>query len=139
MKFWDTSALLPLLVEEASTDLREKQLGDDPEVAVWYGAPVEIESALSRRERDGALPAGIRKAAESRLSVLAGLWMEVNPTVQVRTRAIRALRVHSLRAADAFQLAAALVLSRENPNNLPFLTADSRLRDAAHREGFPTD
>lgn len=92
---------------------------------------MEIESALSRREREGVLGPESRRLAEARLSALAHFWMEVNPTAQVGNRAIRLLRVHSLRAADAFQLAAALVLSGENPQRLDFLTADAQLKAAA--------
>ena len=54
----------------------------------------------------------------------------------VRNRAIRLLRVHPLRAADAFQLAAALVAFRAQPQDAIFLTGDERLRLAAEREGF---
>ncbi len=39
--------------------------------------------------------------------------------------------------ADAFQLAAALVACRFEPGQLPFVCADSRLAEAANREGFP--
>lgn len=136
MKFWDTSALLPLLVEEETSKFRERQLSEDQEIAIWYGTPVEIESALSRREREGTLNSDVRKVAGKRLAALAGFWMEVNPTAQVRARALRTLRVHPLRAGDAFQLAAALVLTADNPGNLQFLTADKRLSEAAQKEGF---
>ena len=46
------------------------------------------------------------------------------------------LRVHALRAADALQLAAALLASDEEPAGLDIVTLDSRLADAARREGF---
>ncbi len=50
---------------------------------------------------------------------------------------MRLLRVHPLRAADAFQLAAAIAAADESPRSLPFVTFDSRLARAAEREGFP--
>lgn len=46
------------------------------------------------------------------------------------------MRLHPLRAADALQLAAALVLSDFEPRTLPFVTLDDRLASAARREGF---
>lgn len=138
MIFWDTSGIFPLLVEEESTEAREQSLLADSEMVIWYGTPTEIESAMSRREREGVLPRDVRMLADKRLEALANFWMEVSPTPQVRLRAIRLLRVHALRAADAFQLAAALILCRDNPGELAFLTADSRLKEAAHREGFRT-
>ena len=73
------------------------------------------------------------------LEALAESWHEVLPTSELRARAMRLLRVHPLRAADALQLAAALAASSENPAALPILTSDERLRDAARKEGFDVD
>ena len=139
MNFWDSSALVPLLVTEASSDLRRKQYHADPWAVVWFGILAEIESSLVRRQRDGQLPADVEHAARKRLHEMTKQWTEVTPTTEVRARAIRLLRVHPLRAAAAFQLAAALIFCREQPQHLPFLTADQRLRDAANLEGFPVE
>jgi len=139
MNFWDSSALVPLLVTEASSDLRRKQYDADPWAVVWFGTLAEIESSLVRRQRDGQLPADVEHAARKRLHEMTKQWTEVTPTTEVRARAIRLLRVHPLRAADAFQLAAALIFCREQPQHLPFLTADQRLRDAANLEGLPVE
>lgn len=49
---------------------------------------------------------------------------------------MRLLRIHELRAADALQLAAALVLAVFDPKTLPFVTLDACLATAAEREGF---
>jgi predicted nucleic acid-binding protein len=139
MKFWDSSALVPLLVTEATSDLRRTQYDADPWAVVWFGALVEIESSLVRRQRDGQLSADVEHAARKRLVEITKQWTEVLPTNEVRARAIRLLRVHQLRDADAFQLAAALIFCREQPQHLPFLTADQRLRDAASLEGFTVE
>ena len=139
MNFWDSSALVPLLVTEASSDLRRKQYDADPWAVVWFGTLAEIESSLIRRQRDGQLPADVEHAARKRLHEMTKQWTEVTPTTEVRARAIRLLRVHPLRAADAFQLAAALIFCREQPQHLPFLTADQRLRTAADLEGFSVE
>jgi predicted nucleic acid-binding protein len=139
MKFWDSSALVPLLVTEETTTLRQHQYNIDPWAIVWFGTPAEIESSLIRRRRNGELPASAEHAARNRLSEITAQWTEVTPTNEVRARAIRLLRVHPLRAADAFQLAAALIFCREQPQHLPFLTADQRLHPAANLEGFPIE
>lgn len=136
MRFWDSSALVPLLVREETTDFRQDQYDADPVTVVWFGTLAEIESSLFRRQRDGQLPAPAESAARRRLSKIAEQWIEVSPTHEVRDRAIRLLRMHQLRAADAFQLAAALVFCREQTQHLPFLTSDTRLRQAAELEGF---
>ena len=139
MRFWDSSSLVPLLVTEETSSLRQHQYNIDPWAVVWFGTLAEIESSLIRRKRDGQLPANLEAAARRRLSEVTAQWTEVTPTNDVRNRAIRLLRVHPLRAADAFQLAAALIFCREQPQHLPFLTADQRLRTAASLEGFPIE
>ena len=137
MRFWDSSAITPLLVVEADSAQRERQLADDADMLVWFGTLTEVESSLARRKRAGELPAESELRARRHLDQLSAHWTEVTPTTEVRARAIRLLRVHPLRAADAFQLAAALIFCREQPQHLPFLTADQRLRTAADLEGFP--
>lgn len=136
MRFWDTSALTPLLVREANSGLRESQLRTDGQILVWYGTAVEIESALCRRKRDGSLAADAEALARRRLMDLVAGWAEVEPLRSVRDRACRLLRVHTFRSADAMQLAAALVATGERPQGFAFLTGDVRLRSAAEAEGF---
>jgi len=70
------------------------------------------------------------------LRLAAATWTEVLPSSQVREQAIRLLRVHPLRAADASQLAAAIVASDFRPSALEFVTLDSRLAESAEKEGF---
>jgi uncharacterized protein len=136
MRFWDSSALVPLLVSEPDTVRRAAALRSDPVQAVWWGTQIECESALQRRLREGVLDATAIRQARTRLTALAVAWSEVPPTAAVRTLAIRLLRTHALRAADAQQLAAALVLAQAGLPDLDFLTADTRLADAAEIEGL---
>ena len=67
------------------------------------------QSAIARLEREGALEAAAVAAAFARLKRLGEGWHEVEPSDGVREAAVRFLRVHQLRAADALQLAAAFV------------------------------
>jgi predicted nucleic acid-binding protein len=136
MIFWDSSAITPLLVTEGGSVLREDQLRRDPVMVIWYGTPAEIESALSRRKREGNLDREVELRARARLELLDDSWIEVQPTVSVRERAMRLLKVHSLRAADAFQLAAALIVCEERPRGFTFHSGDWRLLEAAEAEGF---
>lgn len=136
MRFWDSSAIAPLLVDEPDSDLREANLREDSEVLIWYGTPAELESALNRRKREGVLKENEEAKARRRLERIEASWIEVQPTVTVRDRALRLLRVHSLRAADAFQLAAALVVCSERTRGFVFHTNDLRLQAAARSEGF---
>lgn len=137
MKFWDASAVVPLVLAESSS-LRLRRLArTDPEVVVWWGTEIECASALARRQRDGSVgEAGVR-AAFDRLARLARMWQETEPGAAVREIARRLLRVHPLRAADALQLAAAVLASGSRPPTLEFVTLDERLATAARVEGFP--
>jgi predicted nucleic acid-binding protein len=139
MRFWDSSAIAPLLVEETASRPREAQLHEDAEILVWYGTWAELESAICRRERESSIDPEQAAMARTRLSVLTRAWLEVQPTSWVRERAIRLLRVHPLRAADAMQLAAALVAFKERTAGNRFLTADLRLAKAATLEGFAVE
>ncbi|MSU60027.1 MAG: PIN domain-containing protein [Pedosphaera sp.] len=136
MIFWDSSAVVPLLVGEPATAEREGQVRVDPVMLVWWGTAVECASALQRLVREGALREEGARASEARLRHLENHWVEVEPTAAVRRQAERLLRLHPLRAADALQLAAAIVACQHEPATLLFLTADKRLVDAARREGF---
>jgi len=136
MKFWDSSAVVPLLVEQAATvDMQELAMADSL-LLVWWSTAVECGSALARLEREGALDATSAAGAFSRLAQLATSWQEVEAGDLVRETAIRLLRVHNMRAADSLQLAAAFVAAEGRPSTLEFVTLDDRLALAAQKEGF---
>lgn len=134
MRFWDSSAIVPLLVRQPSTPVIVDLFNTDAEILVWWGTSVECISALARLERDGSLSNRDVSMAQARLRGLAEAWHEVQPHERVRSRAERLLRVHPLRAADALQLAAALEVAGESPIELVCL--DRRLGEAASRENL---
>jgi hypothetical protein len=136
LRFWDSSAIVPLILAEASTVEMQAIAEDDPVMCVWWATETECVSALSRLEREDALTAGATLDALRRLDVLADSWNEVQPVVALRGTARRLLRVHTLRAADALQLAAAVVAAEGVPASLDIVTLDGRLAAAARREGF---
>ena len=104
---------------------------------MWWGTGLECVSAFTRLEREGKLTAAELVAAIDNLPPLAASWQEVQPAARLRQTAERLLRVHPLRAADALQLAAAIIAADGDPSSLPFVTLDDRLARAAEREGFP--
>jgi predicted nucleic acid-binding protein len=136
VKFWDASAIVPLLIAEASTRRLQALAAGDPDMLVWWGSPVECVSALAHLERDGALDPRAAVLAFDRLKQLATGWHEVDPSDIVRETAARFLRVHPLRAADALQLAAAFIAAEQRPASLEMITLDERLASAAQKEGF---
>ena len=136
MSFWDSSALIPLIVEEPATPVARGLVRDRGTPVVWWGSLIECCSALERRHRRGQLKHAGRRQAEEVLNLLAAAWAEIQPTGPVRDRARRLLSSHDLRAADALQLAAALVWAEEEPSGRAFVCLDERLRQAARQNGF---
>ena len=136
MRFWDTSAVLPLIIEE---DLSEKVRGwldHDSEVALWGLTRVELASAIERRVREGRVDPRQRAAALRRAADFADGAHEVTDLLVVRAKSIALLARHALRAADAAQLGAALVLAEPDPASVTMVVLDQRLADAALREGL---
>lgn len=137
MRFWDSSALVPLIVNQPATRQARRLLEQDGELGVWWNSPVECCSALARLRREGIIDAAAESTGGALLKQLHESWYEVQPADAVREQAIRLLRLHPLRAADALQLAAGLELSGFPPE-IEFITFDDRLREAARLEGFTT-
>jgi predicted nucleic acid-binding protein len=134
--FWDSSAIVPLLVTEPRSQAIERLLSGDDQPVVWWATPVECQSALRRRHRESPWPSAQLAAATERLRVVAQHVDTVAPSDELRSRAGRLLASHPLRAADALQLAAALLWCEEQPHGEGFVTLDERLADAAANEGF---
>ena len=70
MRFWDTSGIIPLCVEEPMSSITRHLAETDNAVAVWWGTPVECASAIARLEREGAESARVAEAF-ARLDALA--------------------------------------------------------------------
>jgi len=136
VRFWDSSALIPLVVRERRSPLVEALVADDPDMMVWWASLVECGSAVHRLRREGVF------APAEAAQVLAGLTSvldaanAVEPGDEMCAKALRLLGVHPLRAADALQLAAALLWIRDRPHGKDFVCLDERLRTAAVIEGF---
>jgi uncharacterized protein len=141
-QFWDTSAIIPLLLREDTTLELLSLLRDDERMTVWWGTQIECVSALTRRMREGGLTVAVELQARAIFDRLTSTWTEIQPSDRVRARAERLLAVHPLRAADALKLASALVWTEDSPAQRSFVSLDNRLRQAARKEGFavrPTD
>jgi predicted nucleic acid-binding protein len=134
--FWDTSAIIPVLLPEPRSAAMTAALSADREVTLWWGTPVECLSAIYRRHRETPVPAPLLTEALNRLRALVEDADTVSPTDEVRRRAGRLVGAHPLRAADALQLGAALVWCEEQSHGEIFVCLDVRLREAARREGF---
>jgi hypothetical protein len=136
MRFWDSSALIPLLVHEEASDAMRSILSDDPRIAASVITPIEIESALWRRRHHDEMDAEQHMAAEEMFAELTASWSEIADIISAQRIALDLLSRHALRAADAIQLATAIVASDATAASLPFITLDRELGAAARAEGF---
>lgn len=136
MRFWDTSSIIPLIVQESTSELTDRILEQDYGMVVWWGTEVECVGALSAKFSNDEFDNTQVQQAIERLADLIDSWTEVQPTDRVRIRAERLLFNHSLRSADAMQLASALFWCEDDPRTAEFVSQDKRLRTAARREGF---
>ena len=136
MRFWDASALVPLVVQEKGSALVRGWLREDPGVILWGLTRLELASAIERRAREGLLKAPERNRALDRLERITADAHEVSDLAAVRVRGVALLARHPLRAADAAQLGAALLVADPDPSSLAMVVLDQRLANAAEREGL---
>lgn len=136
MRFWDSSALVPLVIRQAGSAQVERWLAEDREVVTWTLTSVEVVSALRRLVRDRTLLERAAQHAEDVAGEILQHTHVVTDLERVKGIANRLLRFHPLRAADALQLGAALAWADGQPSGLVLHTFDERLATAASREGF---
>ncbi len=136
VRFWDSSALLALVLKQTVTEELSAMLFEDNRLVVWWGTRVEGVSAICRLLRAGEADQSAASQLFDEFDAITALAREIEPTEEVRAIALRMLRVHELRAADALQLAAASVWAGSNPTGFGFVSLDRKLRQAAAREGF---
>jgi predicted nucleic acid-binding protein len=135
MRFWDASAIVPLLIHQEWSARARSIREEDTDIVAWWCTPIETASAIARLRRDGALTSSDEAAALRELEGLRSAWHEILAGEQLRAHALRILRLHPLRSADALQLAAALDWAG-NPAGGTFVSFDQRLAAAAELEGF---
>ena len=136
MRYWDSSAVLSLLLSETGASTMQRVLNSDPDIVTWWATRVECVSALARRARSGESSPELLGAARLRFEQLAAVWREIEPNESLRASALALLERHQLRAADALQLAAAMVARDRGNSEFAFVTLDLRLAEAASAEAF---
>ena len=137
MRFWDTSAIVPLVIAESASPKVKNWVRSDSEIIVWTLTRVELLSAIARRRREDSRSLSMLAAARRNIVRAWDGWSEITAVELVRRHAERLVEAYPLRAADALQLGAALIAAEDNPRNLEFVTLDRSLADVAEREGFP--
>jgi len=136
VRFWDSSAIVPLIVEETTSATCRQLLRADAQQLVFCFTRTEVLSALWRRHRAGQLDAAAIESVEARLEELSARWTEVISVHEVRVAAERLLRAHPLRAADALQLGACVAVFGAQRRDREFVVLDDLLAEAARQVGF---
>ena len=136
MRYWDASALVPLVVTVRDSNWARKRLAEDDRIVTWAWTRTEIVSAIERRAREGSLTRMQRRDVLGRFDTFASHWDEVTDVLAVRSRALVLLARHRLRTTDAGQLGAALLVQEQLAQPLPFVCLDQRLSLAAERESL---
>lgn len=134
MNFFDASALVKRYIRESGSSSVQRLLREGtPSVSRLTEA--EVSSAFARRRREGTLsePQHARVLGALRSDLARFHVVELSGDVVSRVHAL--LGRYPVRAADALQLASALVL-REAVGTVAFVAYDVRLREAARAEGF---
>ena len=137
MRFWDTSALVPVMISEAQTAGMRALLHADNDILTADIAVIEVASAIWRRRHDGEWSAATLGGAESNFAELTRHWRTIPSSEETTEAALDLLSRHRLRTLDAIQLATAIAFSGRD-RTLPIVTLDNRLTSAARAEGFPT-
>jgi len=133
--FWDTSAVVHLCIPGQGSSGARRLLREQTPV-IWWCTPVEAHSAIERLHAVRAITTPAFRAAKERAQTMLGSWREIHPTEAVRELALILLERFRLRAADALQLAAALVWCKQKPQNRIFVSNDVKLTAAAMDLGF---
>ncbi len=136
MRFWDSSAIVPLLVNEAGTREATRLLREDEEMVVFWWAEPECVHALAHSFRGKEFGQDDVDSSLQRLGRLIVNWSELRPVEEIRVRAERLLFSHHLKTSDALQLGAALLWADDRPRRAELVSFDRQLRTAARREGF---
>ncbi len=136
MRFWDSSALVPLLSEQTASEVMNSLLREDGAMVVWWGTCAECAVAISRLKREGSFDDESEQGSRAALDEFASDWTEIEPADDMRLLASLLSKDHPLKTADSLQLAAALRWCEGGTEGSGFACLDRTLRRAAMGEGF---
>ncbi|MBI3298889.1 MAG: type II toxin-antitoxin system VapC family toxin [Elusimicrobia bacterium] len=135
--YWDTSALLAMLFQEArSSQVRHLafQEGGLPGYTSFFTF-IEMESAIARRLAEGSLARGALSKLRVEVRELEGALALLWPDHEILADARRHVAELGLRPADALQLASARAAA-DVEARVRFASLDERLNEAARAVGL---
>jgi len=135
--FWDTSALIPLIVEQQPFTAQATRLAGDPgHRVVSFVADLEGRAAIERlrRERTITSARSLQSVRRAWSKLLDG-FDSIRFDERILQHARELVERHPLRTLDALQLASCKALiGTFRQADLVLVTADTRLAAAASRE-----
>lgn len=131
--YFDTSAIVPLIVEESSSPICVRLWNDATRVLSVRLLYPEASAALARAERMGRLTPAQHRTAVNDLGELVTEIDYVEVTAQLAKNAGELAREHHLRGYDAVHLAASVSAA---DSNYFIATGDHALASAAYASGL---
>jgi len=114
----------------------KKIVRGDPSVVIWWGSTIECLSAFARLRRERIIDSNVEQKIRGRLLDVRRHWTEIQPGDELKAVAHQLLLLHTFPAADSLQLAAALLWADKLPSGHQFVSLDTKLLEAARKEGF---
>ncbi len=133
--YFDTSAVVPLLVQEPTTGSCTRLWDDATRVVCSRLMYAEACAALARAVRTQRLTTAQMTAATAELDDLSEQTDVVDITAELTREAGRLAQQHGLRGYDAVHLASAVAIA---DREVVFVTGDADLAAAARAEGLAT-
>ena len=133
--YFDTSAIIPLIVDEPTSPDWERLWNDASRVVCVRLGYVEARAALARAERMGRMTWPQLTESVAELDALLAVLDYVELTDHLVRAAGDLAQDHALRGYDAVHLAAALSVADDE---LVLVTGDLELAQAAHDLGLAT-
>jgi len=81
--FWDSSAIIPLCVDELRTKVIKNIVKKDDSMVAWWGSPVECFSAFARLRRDNFLSASEEDRVRQLIHMLSTSWTQIEPSHKI--------------------------------------------------------
>jgi uncharacterized protein len=131
--YFDTSAIIPLIIGEASTDLCNRVWNESSHVVSVRLLYPEARAALAKAERMGRLSGTQLAAAVVELDTIITEIDHIEVSETLARRAGELAQAHGLRGYDAVHLAAASAVA---DSDVVLVTGDSDLANAAHLIGI---
>ncbi|MBV8357338.1 MAG: type II toxin-antitoxin system VapC family toxin [Deltaproteobacteria bacterium] len=138
MNYFDTSALIKHLIQEAGSQQVETLIIAELWLATSKVAYAEVHAALARRLREGALTHTAHQTISHSFDSDWRVYLRIDLVDPLLTLTRELVLRHPLRGFDAIHLASALRLQERTGEAVQFVASDERLLAAAKNEGLVT-